>query len=404
MAEFCQVTLAELVAPGKSGFATGPFGSSVSSKHFVTTGTPMIRGTNLSRDVGVRLSDEDLVFLDHSVVEKFARSVVSEGDLIFTSWGTVGQIGLIDSRAEYAEYVVSNKQMKMTPDRSKVDPLFLYYFLSQPRMIALIEGQAIGSSVPGFNLGQLRALPVVLPAKAEQRSIVAVLGALDDKIAANRAIATTSDELIRLLVERAQLNASTCVAIDRIAQQVRESVNPTMVDPGLPYVGLEHISRRSIWLDRFGTASEVTSLKWMFRPGDILFGKLRPYFHKVVVAGITGICSTDILVCRPRNPELAGLVAAKISSDAVISRVTSATEGTRMPRTNWKDLAAVQVPWPGEVEARELSDAIRQIWIMVESTMRESVVLNELRDALLPHLMSGRLRVRDAEKQVGEVV
>src|SRR5262249_11093601 len=69
----------------------------------------------------------------------------------------------------------------------------------------------------------------------------------------------------------------------------------------LPYVGLEHIAAREMTLTRWGAAESVRSRKTLFQPGDILYGKLRPYLDKVVEADTDGICSTDILVLRPNR-------------------------------------------------------------------------------------------------------
>jgi type I restriction enzyme S subunit len=186
MNEWRATTLAELASPDRYALATGPFGSAISAKHFVDQGVPVLRGSNLSLDVGVRLIDEGLAFLSPEKAATFTRSMAHPGDLVFTCWGTVGQVGLIDARARFAEYVVSNKQMKLTPDPLKVDSLFLYYLLSSAAMLAEVQGQSIGAAVPGFNLGQLRSIRVRIPPVALQRRIAGVLGNLDDLIDNNR--------------------------------------------------------------------------------------------------------------------------------------------------------------------------------------------------------------------------
>ena len=181
--------------------ATGPFGSAISSKHFLSDGVPVIRGSNLSQDVSSRLIDEGLVYVSEEKAEEFARSEARKGDLVFTSWGTIDQVGLIDERARYDRYIVSNKQMLLTPDPTRVDSLFLYYYFSSPEIRAEIVNQGIGSSVPGFNLGQLRNFRVLLPPLPEQKAIAAVLGALDDKIELNRRMNATLEAIARALFQ-----------------------------------------------------------------------------------------------------------------------------------------------------------------------------------------------------------
>jgi type I restriction enzyme S subunit len=167
--------VADVAAKGSNSMATGPFGSSISSKFFRTAGVPVIRGGNLSADSAVRLNDDNLVFLDPEKAAEFSRSTVRSGDLVFTSWGTINQVGLIDESAAYDEYVISNKQMKLTPDPDVALPEFLYYLFSSPAMQREILEGSIGSSIPGFNLTRLRSIEIQLPPVEEQREIARAL-------------------------------------------------------------------------------------------------------------------------------------------------------------------------------------------------------------------------------------
>ena len=175
-------TVEEIKGPEPNALATGPFGSAISSKHFSSHGCPVIRGSNLSQNISLRLIDDGLVFVSEAKAKDFRRSIARRGDLIFTCWGTIDQVGFIDERSQYSEYVISNKQMKFTPDASQASGLFLYYLFSSPVMRSKILSLGIGSSVPGFNLGQFRKLPLSLPPLREQQEIARILGLLDDRI------------------------------------------------------------------------------------------------------------------------------------------------------------------------------------------------------------------------------
>lgn len=189
----------ELAQKNPHALATGPFGSAISSKFFKESGIPVIRGSNLSSDVGIRLIDKDLVYLTTEKASEFQRSVVRRGDLIFTCWGTINQVGLIDKRSKFSEYIISNKQMKFTPDNSQVDSLFLYYLFSSPLMSQKILDCGIGSSVPGFNLGQLKSMQLHIPPLPTQKAIAHILGTLDDKIELNRRMNETLESIARAI-------------------------------------------------------------------------------------------------------------------------------------------------------------------------------------------------------------
>jgi type I restriction enzyme, S subunit len=109
---------------------------------------------------------------------------VRRGDLVFTCWGTINQVGLIDDSAAYPEYVISNKQMKLTPDQARASSEFLYFLFSGPVMQREIVTGTIGSSIPGFNLTRLRSLKIYLPPVTEQLAIAEALSDADKTVRA----------------------------------------------------------------------------------------------------------------------------------------------------------------------------------------------------------------------------
>lgn len=82
-----------------------------------------------------------------------------------------------------------------------------------------------------------------------------------------------------------------------IALLIKDSFKPDK-DNSLPYIGLEHVQQKTLQLAGIGNSSDVISQKFKFKKGDILFGKLRPYFRKVIRPEFDGVCSTDIFVVR----------------------------------------------------------------------------------------------------------
>ena len=98
------------------------------------------------------------------------------------------------------------------------------------------------------------------------------------------------------------------------------------------------------------------------------------------------------------------LILAALASDEAVELAVAGSAGTRMPRTSWSDLAAMQIPWGAEEEMGAFSRSVLNLSDTAIAINEESQRLAALRDALLPELMSGRLRVKDAEKQVEEVL
>lgn len=125
---------------------------------------------------------------------------------------------------------------------------------------------------------------------------------------------------------------------------VRDSVDPSSISGNTPYIGLEHIEQSTLKYAKTGVASEVFSNKNKYLSGDILFGKLRPYFRKVIRVDIDGICSTDIWVIRPKEGIDSRFLFYWCASDQFVRSLTKASVGTKMPRAKWEVAERLEVP------------------------------------------------------------
>jgi type I restriction enzyme S subunit len=346
-----------------------------------------------------RISDQECELAPLTAREQ-ESSLLADGDLLFArqslTYEGAGKCVLVlpsETARTWESHLI-----RVRLDRQLASPdYYFYYFRSAQgrQSIETIIQQVAAAGIRGSDLARLQVPSVPLD---EQWAVAEVLGALDDKIAVNTALARVADEWVRAGFDALSREAADVRTIGELVSIRRDQVSPDSLAAETQYVGLEHVPRRRMWLGEVGSAADVTSNKSRFEQGDILFGKLRPYFHKVVSVSYRGVCSTDIVVLPPIDPALSGFALAAVASDSVVRDVTSASEGTRMPRTNWKDLASVQVPWPGLTAAKSFSVAVSAVRESVESRLTENRTLAATRDALLPQLMSGKLRVRDAEK------
>jgi type I restriction enzyme S subunit len=156
--------------------------------------------------------------------------------------------------------------------------------------------------------------------------------------------------------------------------------------------------RRTIALTTWSSIDGVVSGKLKFSTGEILFGKLRPYFHKVGVAPLDGVCSTDIVVVAERAACWFGFILCHLSSDEFVAYTDAVSTGTKMPRTNWQDMARYEVVLPPEPIASAFDALVRPLVQRIRANIHESRTLAELRDTLLPKLLSGEVRVPDARR------
>ena len=372
--------------------------------------------------------------------QNFDESVrVRKGDLLF-SWSGQPETSIDAFRWRGPEGWLNQHIFRVIPAVG-IDATFLFYLLRylNPHFVAIARNkQTIGlGHVTKHDLENIEA---ALPDRQEQRAIAHILGTLDDKVELNRRMNETLEYMARALFKSwfvdfdpvrakmagrdtglpepiADIFPDRLVDSERgeipqgwkagrltdIAIAPRRNVDPASLDNETPYIGLEHMPRRSIALTTWERIGKVTSNKSIFKKGEVLFGRLRPYFHKVGVAPINGACSTDIAVIASKSTEWSAFVLACVSSTEFVSYTNQGSTGTKMPRTNWTMMGDYRTCLPILPAVRAFQNAMQPVLEQIIANVHESRTLAGMRDALLPKLISGEMQVRDAEKIVGVV-
>ncbi|MEH6594833.1 MAG: restriction endonuclease subunit S [Colwellia polaris] len=176
----------------------------------------------------------------------------------------------------------------------------------------------------------------------------------------------------------------------------RNTIKKGNVPDKTPYMGLEHFPRKSIALSEWEKVSEIGSNKLAFNRGDILFGKIRPNFHKVGVAQVDGLCSSDAFVLSPKNAAHHALIAMVTFSNEFVAQAVQTSQGSKMPRASWDVLKEFSVPVPAQYIIEKFNavvdPAIKQIRVLSLKNRN----LKQQRDMLLPKLISGKINLNEA--------
>jgi type I restriction enzyme, S subunit len=171
-----------------------------------------------------------------------------------------------------------------------------------------------------------------------------------------------------------------------IAKLRKKNITPKDFD-NQHYIGLEHIGQGTFLLDGIGTASDATSNKSIFKSGDILYGKIRPYFKKVYRPKFSGICSTDILVINSKNEELItqSYLHQLIKSQDFTDKATETSSGTKMPRADWNSLEKLEYNLPPLPEQQSIASILSAIDDKIENNLAINKTLEEMAMALYKH-------------------
>lgn len=356
------------------------------------------------------------------------RKNLNERTILVSINGTLGNIAFY-----CGERVILGKSACYFNVDTGVDKHFVRYVLQSDTFQNYIHNLATGSTIKNVSLRLMRDFSFQLPPFEVQERISATLKALDDRIALLRETNATleaiaqalfkswfvdfdpvhartrgevpaglSSEVAALFPDRFEESELGMVpkgwkvgVLGEVAETVRKQIQPGAMTADALYVGLEHIPRQSLGLNAWGTAEELESAKSCFEKGDVLFGKLRPYFHKIVIAPFDGVCSTDILVCRAKSPEYYAFVLMHLFSTELVSYADRLSNGAKMPRVNWKDLAAYQVTIPPTELALTYMDVVKPMFAQITDNVLQAQTLATLRDTLLPRLISGQLRLSE---------
>ena len=408
--------LRSVLEEGGGSIKTGPFGTVLSAAEYSDDGVPLISvgeigyGEIRLRSTTPRIGNETL--------SRLPDYLLQAGDIVVGRKGGVDRSALIRD-AEAGWFLGSDGiRVRFGPN---VDAAFMAYYLLTPNVREWLLRHAGGSTLKSLNEPTLGAVPVRAPQIGEQRAIAEVLGALDDKIAANERIAHTAQLLTDTLGRELILNSerSGGVTIGEFADVVnglayRRSDLEEVASDNL--VTLKSVTREGKYAER-----GLKGFRGVFKPeqrvtsGDIVVAQTDLTQAAEVVGravrlprgGLgTGdaVASLDLAVVRPKGGLPPECLLAVLRDEQFRQHCLAHTSGTTVLHLRRGAIASYIMPRIDMVTHGSFVERARALNARQDAAAVESRQVAALRDALLPELMSGRLRVKDAEKSVEEVV
>ena len=380
--EFPLIPLEE-VAELKGGYA-------FKSTDYTDKGAFVLRTLNIGADGSI--GRENAVFIDENRVPEFERFNLVEWDTVFVMVGaTLGKTGLV--RPGDLPALLNQNMWVIRAKRSLMNPRFLHYmFASQSKTLI---GWASGAARDFVRRDDFRKLMMPSPPLAEQRAIADVLGALDDKIESNRRLSRTATELC----DQMFLTASEIDVQISKAAQVTMGSSPSGDTYNTDGVGMPFYQG----VTDFGFLSPTRRM-WTTAPirvaktGETLVSVRAPVGR---LNEASEQCCIGRGVATISSHYQTTLFYALRQADAVWAPFEG--EGTVFGSINKGDLEGARIPWIKPERISGLDSELAEVHQYVRASMRELQHLASLRDALLPELLSGRLRVKDAESMMENV-
>ncbi len=364
---------------------------------YVPEGVSLIRSQNVL-DSAMRW--EGLARISQAAAQQLDGVSVQVGDVLLNITGeSVARCALVERRFLPARV---NQHVMIIRANEELEPGYLQSYLVSPIVKSDLLGLSTGGTRRALTKQQIENLVIPIPPRTEQRAIAEVLGALDDKIAANDRVTLSSE---RLMVELLSLATGT-VPLEELARRSRVSVSPASLgDVLVRHFSLPAFDASS--LPVVESAAGILSGKFVVSEPTVLMSKLNPRFPRVWnVPGVEGIslASTEFMVLQPKGVSTSVLWAVLSQPELGQSLVdkASGTSGSHQ-RVRPQEILSAGVLDPRTLPVSTLQ-LVTDLGLGVHAARRESAALARLRDALLRELMSGRMRVKDAERNIEEVL
>lgn len=360
-----------------------------------------------------------------------ARKIARQGDLLFCVRGsTTGRMNWADQ-----DYAIGRGIAAIRPNDPRLAPAIRAFVeLGLPSLLAA----ATGSTFPNVSRDQIRSIPTMFSDMESILSASRFLTAIDDKIETNRRMNHTMEGIARELFKSwfvsfdpVRANAegrSTGLSSDlaslfpasfgddetphgwawgplsSLVANVIERCHPSSTTERRPYVPIDAIAAKSVVLPSYRPGSEAQSSLVTFQAGDVLFGAMRPYFHKVALAPFEGTTRTTVFVLRPLQEADREFALSTLSAEETVAYATAHSAGSTIPYAVWgnsMDRMPAMLATP-EIRAA-YGDLVRPLIQRAILAAEQSRTLAALRDLLLPKLMSGSVRVKDAEAMLEQI-
>jgi len=419
-------TVDQIKSPAKSALAMGPFGSNIKKECFVKEGVPIIRGNNLT---SYRFLDEDFVYLTEEKADDLKSSNCLPGDLVITHRGTLGQVGLIPKKSRYERYIISQSGMKLSCDGTQVISEYVFYFLKSPVGQHMLLRNTSQTGVPAIAqpLTSLKNIPLPVPDIEEQKRITKVFEDFNDKIdllqKQNKTLEAMGQAIFKhwfidfeFPTEEGKPYKSSGGEMfynEELGKEIPKGwkvehfskiieVNPKReLSKGklAKKVSMADLNPWQSWIENWSLEEYKSGPK--FKNGDTLFARITPSLENGKTAFVymldnneVGFGSTEFIIFSTKIISSGFYIFHLCRSEEIRNASISAMTGTsgrqRVPDDLFDYLPIILPPI---IILDEFEKINSSLFNQISNNAKEIKITSEIRDSLLPKLMSGKIRV-----------
>lgn len=413
-----------------------PFGSSIKTQDYISTGALIIQGKNIK---GRTCDWSDRKYVSIKKYQSLPRSHCFPGDLIFPKVGTIGKVGLLTCFDSQEQYLLSTNTMRLHTNENFACRDYVYYYFSSPEIVNLIQSLNSNSVQPVFNFTSLKNFEIVLPPLSEQKAIAHILSSFDDKIELNRQMNETLEAMARAIFKswfvdfdpvsakrsgRQPAGMDTATA-DLFPDEFEES-SLGLIPKGWELKSLDEIANflNGLALQKYPPNSEeylpvikIAELRkgiteqsakasidipsdYIVENGDILFSWSGSLVNCIWCGGKGALNQHLFKVTSTKYPKW--FYYQWVNYHLPEFQFIAASKATTMGHIQRHHLKEAKVITPSFTLLSSMDKIMNPLFEQVINSNLESHTLATLRDTLLPKLMSGEIRVKEAEKIIND--
>lgn len=385
---------------------TGPFGSQLHNEDYVEIGTPIVTVEHLGSKY---FTTQNLPCVSDEDKQRLLKYTLTEGDVVFSRVGSVDRCSFVSS--SYSGWLFSGRCLRVRSQNNELlDSEFLFYHFSNERIKTYIRNIAVGATMPSINTKLLNEVPISLPPLSEQKKIAAVLSALDEKIETNRKINARLEELAQAIFKSWFIDFEpfggsmpqdwTITSLSNIANYMNglamQKYHPVDNEDKLPVLKIKELGEGSISENSDMCSKSTIGTNYIIEDGDIIFSWSGTLLVKMWSGGKCGLNQHLFKVTSTKYPKWFYFYWTLYHNEN-FKRIAK-DKAVTMGHIKRGELDNAHVTVPTSNVLKQLDICLAPILNQLLYLSKESARLAELRDSLLPKLMSGELKPEECHE------
>lgn len=366
---------------------------------------------------------EKKVYLSKEKDDSLRNGKLQLGDIVLTTRGTLGNVALYNDKIPFKNVRINSGMVIIRINKNLVNNYFLYYILISKQIKSLIKNISTGSAQPQIPIKILKNIEIYLPSLDEQKAIAGVLSAFDDKIELNNRLIKNLEEQAQTLYkhwfvdfefpnENGQPYKSSggtfkdselgkiptdweVKKLGELIQKNSKKITAYEMWKNLKVIDLSVMPQFSLNIQNFNSGKNFATNIYKLKEFDLLFGSIRSYFGKAGFSPINGGVTGTVHSFSPKVQYIYSYILELITNKEFVDKTVKLSTGTKMPIINWDTFINIEVCLPQNDDIMKcFNDEILPMIYEIKTKILENQKLAEMRDYLLPKLMSGKIRVK----------